>query len=62
MKPPKPPAPPTPAAATTANSADVAQDSATARRKNRDRYDFSKTLLRGKTGMQMQDGIKTTLG
>jgi hypothetical protein len=61
VKSPKPPKPPAPVAVTTANSADVAQDSAAARKKTRDRYDFSKTLLRGQ-GMQMQDGIKTTLG
>jgi len=61
VKSPTPPAAPAPAAVTTANSADVAQDSASARKKARDRYDFSKTLLRG-TGGQIPQEMKTTLG
>ena len=61
MKSPKPPKPPAPSAATTANSADVAQDAAGLRKKTRDRYDFSKTLLRPGASA-LPEGMKSTLG
>jgi type II secretory pathway component PulK len=60
VKSPKPPKPVAAAAVTNANSSDVAQDAATARKKNSSRYDFSKTLLRGTS--PMMEGMKNTLG
>ncbi len=59
-KKPKDPPPPPPPVSTT--GADVAQETTAARKKERNRYDFSKTILRSGLGGGLPDGTKKTLG
>lgn len=54
--PPPPPPPPPPVSIT---GADMAQADRDARRKEKKRYDFSKTVL---AGANAPEGMKTTLG
>ncbi len=62
VKKPKDPPPPPPPLSTT--GADVAQEKTAARKKERSRYDFSKTILRsgGMMGSALPEGTKSTLG
>jgi hypothetical protein len=60
-KPKDPPPPPPPMSST---GADIAQETAAAKKRERKRYDFSKTILRpgGLGSLGSTDGTKNTLG
>jgi hypothetical protein len=62
-KPKMPDPPPPPAPPISVTGADVAQETAAAKKRERNRYDFSKTILRsGRLGATMPNGTKNTLG